>query len=42
MIITLDAPMTQAFAVGTTFNEVAKATTASAEYSAANNSATVV
>ncbi|MFA6256223.1 MAG: hypothetical protein WC606_03490 [Candidatus Absconditabacterales bacterium] len=38
--ILLNAPMTQAFAVGTTFNQIAKTTTASPEYSTGNNSAT--
>jgi len=36
--ILLNAPMTQNFAVGTTFNQTAKATTASAEYTTGNNS----
>ena len=40
MTIILNAPMTQAFDVGTTFNQIAKTTTASAEYSTGNNSAT--
>ncbi len=31
--------MTQDFAVGTTFNQIAKATTASPEYTTGNNSA---
>jgi len=40
MIIVLNAPMLQNFAVGTTFNQIATTTTASAEYTTGNNSAT--
>jgi hypothetical protein len=36
----LNAPITQSFAVGTTFNQIAKTTSISAEYSTGNNSAT--
>jgi hypothetical protein len=32
--------MTQSFAIGTTFNQIAKTSTASAEYTSGNNSAT--
>jgi len=35
----MNAPMTQNFAVGTTFNQTAKVSTASDEYSTTNNSA---
>jgi len=38
--IVLSAPMMQSFAIGTTFNQIAKTTTASSEYSTTNNSAT--
>jgi hypothetical protein len=38
--ILLNAPITQSFAVGTTFNQIAKTTSISAEYSTGNNSAT--
>lgn len=37
--IRINAAMTQAFPVGTSFSQIAKATTASAEYSATNNAA---
>ena len=40
MTIMVNAPMTQNFAVGTTFNQIAKTTTASAEYTTGNNSVT--
>jgi hypothetical protein len=36
----LNAPMMQNFAVGTTFNQIAKVTTTSAELNTGNNSAT--
>ncbi len=38
--ILLSAPMAQNFSVGTTFNQIAKTTTASPEYATSNNSAT--
>ncbi|MEI6774054.1 MAG: hypothetical protein WCL18_04570 [bacterium] len=38
--ILLHAPMTQAFPVGTPFNQIAKTTTVSTEYTTGNNSAT--
>ncbi len=39
IVIRINAAMTQAFPVGTAFSQIAKATTASAEYNAANNTA---
>lgn len=39
MIIRLHAPMTQSFAVGTSFTQIAKATSISPEYTTGNNSA---
>lgn len=40
MTIILNAPMTQNFAIGTNFNQIAKVAALSAEYSTGNNSAT--
>ena len=40
MTVILNTPMTQNFAVGTTFNQIARTATASPEYTTGNNSAT--